>query len=256
MTLKSDFPASVKSTRKSGKASGQNRKSAFRTKCLKNYGTFIYIRLNAQAAKEPEFISMRADLTDCGISSSHRSGEANGIGMSYRTEFLAGIYKQSSGDRRSFLQRIALLCKRCRKKSRGVLWIRGIAADYPFEFFLCIWPWCAQYFWWHYSYSNDVDFLREKAYPLFKDILLFFEDYIKFDKEKDQYLIFPDISPEQGPVTKNATITIACLKFLLKIAIEAGEILNESEEDRRRWAIYCTDCLHTQQANLRNSAKR
>jgi hypothetical protein len=155
-----------------------------------------------------------------------------------------------------FYKGLLYYVKDAEKRAEEFYGFRGIAADYPFEFFLCIWPWCAQYFWWHYSYSNDVDFLREKAYPLFKDILLFFEDYIKFDKEKDQYSIFPDISPEQGPVTKNATITIACLKFLLKVAIEAGEILNESEEDRRRWG----DILHRlppyRQANLRNSAKR
>ena len=130
-----------------------------------------------------------------------------------------------------------LLCyvDKAKQRAKDVFGLEGIAADYPFEFFMCLWPWCAQFFWWHYKYSQDKDFLQEKAYPLFKDILLFFTDYLKYDADKAEYYVFPDISPEQGPVTRNSTITLSCLKFLLEFTIKAAEILDCDKESRKIW---------------------
>lgn len=111
----------------------------------------------------------------------------------------------------------------------------AIASDYPFEIYNCIWAWCAQYFWNHYVYSNDARFLKERAYPLFKGILAFFEHVLQYDAQKDQYVLFPDISPEQGPVTRNSTISISCLKKLLKCAIITAEMVKEDPEKVARW---------------------
>jgi len=122
-----------------------------------------------------------------------------------------------------------------KKRAKTFFNIDGIASDYPFDFYFSMWAWCAQFFWWQYKYSQDKQFLRERAYPLFKGILAFFEDYLKYDENLDHYYIFPDVSPEQGPMTKNSTITLACLKFLLKVAIKANEILREDKNDKLRW---------------------
>lgn len=130
-----------------------------------------------------------------------------------------------------------LLCyvDEAKQRAARVFGMNGIAADYPFEFFMSLWPWCAQFFWWNYKYSMDEIFLKEKAYPLFKEIVLFFTSYLKYDKEKDEYYIFPDISPEQGPVTRNSTITLSCLKFLLEFTIEASLILDCDIQNREKW---------------------
>ncbi|NJD03679.1 MAG: sugar phosphorylase [Ruminiclostridium sp.] len=122
-----------------------------------------------------------------------------------------------------------------RKRAKEFFGMRGIATDFPHDLYNSIWPWSAQYLWWYYRYSGDAAFLKEKAYPLFEGILLFYEDFLKYDEEKDQYYIFPDVSPEQGPMTRNSTITLACLKFLLKVSISANILLNKSKEDRLRW---------------------
>jgi len=122
-----------------------------------------------------------------------------------------------------------------RKFAEEFYQLEGIATDYPHTFYNCIWPWCAQYFWWHYKYSGDIEFLRRRAYPLFREILRFYEGRLRWDEDAEEYHIFPDISPEQGPLTRNSTITVACLKFLLRCAIEANGILGEDPAEAERW---------------------
>lgn len=113
--------------------------------------------------------------------------------------------------------------------------LEGIAGDYPHALYFSIWPWCAQFVWDYYRYSMDKGFLREKAYPLFQRIARFFEGYLQYDAEQGQYEVFPDISPEQGPLTRNSTCTLASVKYLLQMAAEANERLGEAAEDRYKW---------------------
>ncbi|MDQ1914818.1 glycoside hydrolase N-terminal domain-containing protein [Paenibacillus sp. GD4] len=113
--------------------------------------------------------------------------------------------------------------------------LKGISADYPHALYMSIWPWCAQFLWDYYRYSMDMDFLREKAYRVFKGLAQFFEGYLQMDAHSGRLCVFPDISPEQGPITRNSTCSLAAIKYLLNIACEANELLGESEADRRRW---------------------
>jgi hypothetical protein len=113
--------------------------------------------------------------------------------------------------------------------------LEGYASDYPHALYLSTWAWCAQFLWYYYRYSMDKSFLKEKAYPFFKNVVKFFDGYLKYDTEKEEYYIFPDIAPEQGPFTKNTTITVATVKYLLKISIEANKILEEDKEELARW---------------------
>jgi hypothetical protein len=122
------------------------------------------------------------------------------------------------------------------KMAKQFYGLDGFAGDYPHVLYLSIWPWCAQFCWHYYQYSMDTDFLKEKAYPLFRSILRFFEGYLQYDADKGQYFVYPDISPEQGPLTRNSTITLATVKYLLQIAIEANTLLGEAEGDRNKWA--------------------
>lgn len=124
---------------------------------------------------------------------------------------------------------------RAEKMAREYHGLEGYSADFPFAIYLSIWPWCAQYLWWYYRYSMDKSFLEEKAYPLFKNVLRFFEGYMKFDEEKGHYSIYPDVSPEQGPLTRNSTSTVSAVKNLLMISIEASRILGIGGEERRKW---------------------
>ncbi|SDD76450.1 Glycosyl hydrolase family 65, N-terminal domain [Paenibacillus sp. UNCCL117] len=113
----------------------------------------------------------------------------------------------------------------------------GVAADYPHALYLSIWPWCAQFLWDYYRYSMDLDFLRERAYPLFRRIIRFFEGYLQEDPKQPGHLhVFPDISPEQGPLTRNSVCTLASVRYLLRLSVEANMVLGESEADRAKWS--------------------
>ncbi|WP_127493256.1 glycosyl hydrolase family 95 catalytic domain-containing protein [Paenibacillus glycanilyticus] len=111
----------------------------------------------------------------------------------------------------------------------------GIAGDYPHALYYSIWPWCAQFLWDYYRYGMDETFLREKAYPVIRKIAHFFEGLLQFEAESGLYYVFPDISPEQGPLTRNSTCTLASVNYLFRMAIEASRLLGEPEEERSKW---------------------
>ena len=50
-------------------------------------------------------------------------------------------------------------------------------------------------FWDYYDFTRDVDYLREKAYPVLRDMSLFFSKTL--DKYGDKYLVTHSASPEQ-----------------------------------------------------------
>jgi len=115
--------------------------------------------------------------------------------------------------------------------------LKGAASDYPYNFYYSCWTWCAQYLWFLYEYSLDEEYLRNEAYPLFVKLCEFTLGIFEYDEEKDIYSVYPDISPEQGPLAHNTVITVACAKYLFRFTLEAAEILGERldiAEDIRR----------------------
>lgn len=101
----------------------------------------------------------------------------------------------------------------------------GIAGDYPYTFYYSCWPWCAQYLWFLYEYSLDKEYLKNDAFPVFVKLSEFFLDIFKYDEERGYYSVYPDVSPEQGPLAHDTIITVACVKYLFKFTVEAAEIL-------------------------------
>lgn len=108
--------------------------------------------------------------------------------------------------------------------ARDVYGAEGWALDYPHALYYCIQPWCAQFLWQYYRYSGDLAFLRDNVYPVFREQIQFFKQIVKTDASGELH-IDPDISPEQGPVTRDSVITVACMKQLLRYAISAAELL-------------------------------
>lgn len=104
----------------------------------------------------------------------------------------------------------------------------GAALDFPYYMYYCIWPWCAQYLWFQYEYSQDKEYLKNEAYPLFLDLCEFAVELFRYDAETDTYTVYPDISPEQGPLTHDTVITIASVKYLLRFTLQAAEILGDA----------------------------
>ncbi len=58
--------------------------------------------------------------------------------------------------------------------------------------------WLSRHFWEHFAFTGDKDFLRNRAYPMLKDVSGYWEDHLVESKEGK--LITPDgWSPEHGP---------------------------------------------------------
>lgn len=106
----------------------------------------------------------------------------------------------------------------------------GWALDYPHTLYNCIQPWCALFLWNYYSYTGDMDFLRERAYPVFMEMAEFYRWLGKKDKEGIRHINF-DICPEQGPVTQDSVITTAAVKQMLRYACSAAELLGRPAEE-------------------------
>lgn len=105
-------------------------------------------------------------------------------------------------------------------------------------------PWIVQGLWWHYLYSGDIDFLKDRAFVPMKDAVLFLVDYMTRDEahgEKwgdDNYHIFPSVPPELyglQPGFKfnyDTQIDIALAKFIFKAYLESIDILNIRRTER------------------------
>ena len=107
----------------------------------------------------------------------------------------------------------------------------GYAADHPHPFYYCVVPWCAQYLWFQYEYSQDQEYLRRDAYPFFLKAAEFLTQMFEYDETDGLYHVYPDISPEQGPLAHDTTITVACSKYLLKFTLEAAKILEDDSNE-------------------------
>jgi alpha-L-fucosidase 2 len=58
--------------------------------------------------------------------------------------------------------------------------------------------WMSQHFWEHYAFTGDKEFLKNRAYPMLKDVAGYWEDHLV--EGKNGKLITPDgWSPEHGP---------------------------------------------------------
>ena len=84
--------------------------------------------------------------------------------------------------------------------------------------------WVAQNLWDHYAFTRDERFLRNRAYPIMKDLCEFWEDHLK--ELPDGTLVSPDgFSPEHGPHEDGVSFDQQLVWDLFTNFIEASEVL-------------------------------
>ncbi|UCH34509.1 MAG: glycoside hydrolase N-terminal domain-containing protein [Armatimonadota bacterium] len=101
--------------------------------------------------------------------------------------------------------------------------------------------WLAQHMWWHYEYTQDADFLRERAYPFIREVTAFYEDYLVPDKQ-GRLVTVPSQSPENrfvggsSPVSLGiaATMDLELIHEVMTHAITASEVLGCDAAERER----------------------
>lgn len=108
--------------------------------------------------------------------------------------------------------------------------------------------WLAQHFWLRYEFTQDRAFLRQQAYPLFKDVAQFYMDYLVPDPRPDsrwkgRLVTVPSQSPENrfvggaDPVSLciGATMDFELIHDVFTHLIRASEILGVDEAERPAW---------------------
>jgi len=93
-----------------------------------------------------------------------------------------------------------------------------------------IWPtggvWLSQHLWWHYQYSGDKGFLKNRVYPILKEASRFFAGYlIPWPKNPEWLVSGPSNSPELGGLVMGPTMDHQIIRELFSNTIEAANIL-------------------------------
>ena len=103
-------------------------------------------------------------------------------------------------------------------------------------------PWAVQGVWWHYLYTGDTEFLRERAFPLMKDAVLFIVDYMTRPDAHgeqwgdDKYHVFPTVPPELYKLkpgfkyNSDGIMDLTMIRFLFNAYLESIEILGLNSE--------------------------
>jgi len=70
-----------------------------------------------------------------------------------------------------------------------------------------MWPlggaWCCRHLFEHWRFTGDLDFLRQRAFPVMREAALFFLDYLTEDPETGRLVSGPSTSPENTFITSD-----------------------------------------------------
>ncbi len=99
--------------------------------------------------------------------------------------------------------------------------------------------WMSLAFWRHFQFTQDKDYLKNKAWPILKGAADFVLDFL-IEDNKGRLVTAPSMSPEnsyilpsdgkQYQITYAATIDMEIINELFKACIQAGKILNYSKD--------------------------
>ncbi|HEV2324209.1 MAG TPA: glycoside hydrolase N-terminal domain-containing protein [Terracidiphilus sp.] len=113
-----------------------------------------------------------------------------------------------------------------------------------------VWPywisaggWACRQFWDHYLVTGDEDFLRNRVVPAYKELALFYEDFLTLTDWDGNYMFVPSISPENlprrtdatAPELINATMDISVCREVLTNLIQASETLGSDADRVPKW---------------------
>jgi alpha-L-fucosidase 2 len=106
-------------------------------------------------------------------------------------------------------------------------------------------PWAVQGLWWHYLYSGDKTFLRDKAYEPIKEACQFIVAYMNRPDayhssrwQDDKYHVFPTVAPELYALRPgfkynyDCGVDLALIKFLFKAFDQASSDLGTGRKDK------------------------
>lgn len=122
-------------------------------------------------------------------------------------------------------------------------WATSTGEIWPHPYWLSAGGWCVRPFWDHYLVSGDMQFLRERIVPAYKDLALFYEDFLTVTGNDGNYVFAPSFSPENNPantgpgamIAINATMDISVCREVLSNLIESCELLGTDADSVPKW---------------------
>jgi hypothetical protein len=108
---------------------------------------------------------------------------------------------------------------------------------------ICETPWAVQGLWWHYIYTMDKTFLRERAFGPIREAVLFLADYMRRPEAHgkkwgdDRYHVFPTVPPELYGLqpgfryNNDCLVDLTLIKFVMKAYLEAARILDVEKRE-------------------------
>ena len=122
-------------------------------------------------------------------------------------------------------------------------WGRSTPESFGWAVWIGAAPWLAQHMWWHFEYGQDLEYLRDRAYPFLKEVAAFYESYLVEDGDGVLQAV-PSQSPENrivgggdSPVTLcvSAAMDVQLAQELLEHALAAARLLDVDGDKQARW---------------------
>lgn len=85
--------------------------------------------------------------------------------------------------------------------------------------------WLCHHLWEHYQFTQDKDFLKNRAYPIMRSAAQFFSSFLVKDPKTGWLISTPSNSPEQGGLVAGPTMDHQIIRDLFKNVITASELL-------------------------------
>ena len=111
---------------------------------------------------------------------------------------------------------------------------------------VCETPWAVQGLWWHYLYSQDKSYLKDRLFEPIKDAVLFLIDYMQrpdaFGEKwgDDKYHIYPTVVPELygyvpllSGLKHDCIVDLTLTRFVFKAYLEAVKELGIEKKERK-----------------------
>ena len=122
-------------------------------------------------------------------------------------------------------------------------WAESTGEIWPHPYWLSAGGWCVRPFWDHYLVTGDIEFLRNRIVPAYKELALFYEDFLTATDKDGNYVFAPSFSPENNPantgpgamIAINATMDITVCREVLANLIEACELLGTDADSVPKW---------------------
>ena len=81
-----------------------------------------------------------------------------------------------------------------------------------------------------YSFYRDQDYLREKIYPMLRETVRFWNDFLHEDQQAQRWVSSPSYSPEHGPISIGNTYDQSLIWQLFHDFIQAAQELKLDED--------------------------